>query len=139
MKIDDTLPFGFEDTSFQSAGGQKGIAKLVHEFYANMETFSEASEIRRMHPVDLKESEDKLTRFLCGWMGGPKLYREKYGTINIPQAHQHLTVTEESRDAWLLCMDKAIDRQPYSEKFSAYLKTQLRVPAERIFQTAKKN
>ena len=37
-------------------------------------------------------------------------------------------------EAWLLCMEKAIARQPYSADFALYLLKQLRVPAERIVQ-----
>jgi hemoglobin len=71
-------------------------------------------------------------------MGGPKLYHEKYGGINIPRDHAHLTVGEAERDAWLLCMEKAIALQDYSPVFGEYLLTQLRIPAERIFAVAKK-
>lgn len=131
------MPFGFADTSFQAAGGEEGVQKLVHTFYSNMDTISEAKALRQMHSQSLEESEDKLSRFLCGWLGGPKRYGEKYGPINIPQAHRHLTISESTRDIWLMCMDKAIDRQPYSIKFSSYLKEQIRVPAEKIFQVAK--
>jgi hemoglobin len=71
-------------------------------------------------------------------MGGPKLYHEKYGSINIPRDHMHLAVGEAERDAWLLCMQKAIALQNYTPEFGDYLLTQLRIPAERIFAVAKK-
>ena len=32
----------------------------------------------------------------------------------------------------MLCMQKAVDEQPYEESFKVYLIEQLRVPAERI-------
>ncbi len=65
-------------------------------------------------------------------MGGPPLYQEKYGSISIPSAHRHLAIGSEQRDAWLLCMERAISEQPYSADFSEYLLQQLRIPAERI-------
>lgn len=99
-----------------------------------METLPAARAIRAMHPHDLAPARDKLTRFLCGWLGGPHLYRERYGSINLPQAHAHLGVAGAERDAWLQCMRKAVDRQPFSERFREYLMTQLAVPAERVRQ-----
>ncbi|MFT5082295.1 MAG: hemoglobin [Lentisphaeria bacterium] len=131
-KIGEVLPFGFEDTSFQAAGGLPGIIRLVDAFYEIMDTLPEVHALREIHPSDLKESKEKLARFLSGWFGGPKKYSEKYGTINIPQAHQHLPIGEAERDMWLLCMGKAIARQPYSDKYSNYLIEQLKVPANRI-------
>ena len=130
----DALPYGTLDASFQAAGGIAGIEQLVNDFYDFMDALPEARVIRAMHPADLDESRDKLARFLCAWLGGPRRYAEKYGSIHIPGAHQHLAVGDAERDAWLLCMEKAIARQSYAPAFAEYLLRQLRVPAERIRQ-----
>ncbi|WP_369983990.1 group II truncated hemoglobin [Thalassolituus sp.] len=123
--------YGVEDASFRTAGEFEGVKALVDAFYDAMEILPEASQIREMHPADLTESRDKLTRFLCGWLGGPRLYREKYGPIAIPPAHAHLKIGEAERDAWLLCMEEALKGRPYPDDFKQYLMTQLFVPAER--------
>ncbi|BFM18046.1 group II truncated hemoglobin [Maricurvus nonylphenolicus] len=127
----ESKPYGTDDASFQAAGGVEGIRKLVDAFYDAMEVLPEAKTIREMHPDDLTESRDKLARFLCGWLGGPKLYREKYGSIAIPRAHNHLDIGVDERDAWLLCMEKALEDQPFADDFKTYLLEQLFVPAER--------
>lgn len=126
-----TPTYGQDDASFQAAGMQPGIRKLVDDFYDVMEQHNEAEKIRKMHPADLEESRDKLALFLCGWLGGPKLYREKYGAISIPRAHSHLRIGSTERDSWLLCMEQALKLQPYAADFKSYLLTQLAVPAER--------
>lgn len=131
--------YGFSDNSFQAAGEEAGIRKLVDDFYHFMDELPQAQIIRTMHKDDLTSSRDKLTLFLCGWMGGPKLYHDKYGSINIPRDHAHLTVGEAERDAWLMCMEKAIQLQGYTPEFGDYLLAQLRVPAERIFAVARKS
>jgi len=126
-----TATYGVEDASFRAAGEYEGIKALVDGFYDAMETLPEAAHIRAMHPDDLTESRDKLTRFLCGWLGGPRLYREKYGPIAIPRAHAHLPIGEAERDAWLACMAESLKSQPYADNFKTYLMEQLFVPAER--------
>lgn len=126
------MTYGTGDSSFKAAGGIDGIGKLVDDFYCFMDQLEEAQIIRAMHADNLEQSRDKLARFLCGWLGGPKRYSEKYGSIRIPVAHAHLPVGEKERDAWLLCMERAIAKQNYSPEFAEYLLTQLRVPAERI-------
>lgn len=130
-------PYGHEDTSFQAAGGSAGIQRLVDDFYREMDELPEAAAIRRMHPKDLAVARDKLARFLCGWLGGPKHYDEKYGPIHIPRAHAHFRIGAAERDAWLLCMQTAIALQPFREDFRAYLLRELRVPAQRVFETSK--
>lgn len=124
--------YGVQNYSYLMAGELAGISKLVNEFYYNMSVFSESQKIRSMHSNDLSESGKKLSYFLSGWLGGPKLYAEHYGSINIPLAHKHLSVGVEESEAWLLCMQKAVDNQPYEASFKIYLMEQLRVPAERI-------
>ena len=124
--------YGVGSSSYEAAGKQEGVAQLVDNFYENMDTFPEAKIIRNMHPKDLAESRRKLTYFLCGWLGGPKLYSEHYGSISIPGFHKPFAIEETERDAWLLCMKKAIISQPYEETFKTYLYQQISIPAERV-------
>lgn len=123
--------YGSEDATYKAAGEFDGIKKLVDDFYYIMSELKESKKVRDMHPVDLEVSRDKLTRFLCAWTGGPRLYKEKYGAISIPQVHSHLIIGSEERDAWLLCMKKALAKQGYPQDFEEYMITQLAVPAER--------
>jgi hemoglobin len=123
--------YGEGDASFNAAGGVEGINKLVNAFYDAMETLPQAQHIREMHSQNLDESRDKLTRFLAGWLGHPKLFSEKYGPIRIPVAHRHLSIGPAERDAWLACMQIAINEQPYPQEFRDYFMKQIYVPAER--------
>ena len=126
------MTYGDGDTSFQTAGGESGLRRLVDTFYDHMAKLPQTRTILAMHPADLGASRDKLARFLCGWLGGPHRYNEKYGRINIPSAHQHLNIDNRERDAWLQCMARAVAEQPYPEDFKAYLMKQLAVPAEAV-------
>lgn len=129
--------YGSQDSSYIAAGEEEGLRKLSVDFYEFMENLPEAKLIRIMHKEDLTLMTDKLTLFLCMWLGGPKKYLTKYGSANMVHAHQHLVINEPERDAWLLCMDKAIDQQKYDDTFKTYLKKQFRFPAEKIRMTSK--
>lgn len=61
--------------------GDDGIRRLAEAFYQIMDEAHEAAGIRRMHSEDLGEVTEKLYEYLVGWMGGPPLYAEKYGTV----------------------------------------------------------
>src|SRR3546814_418945 len=90
-----------------------------------MDSFPEARVIRDMHPKDIDVIRRKLTYFLCGWLGGPRLYAEHYGGISIPGFHPPLPIGESERDALLLFMEHAIAKQPYDYPFNDYLLSQL--------------
>ena len=126
------MGYGVGDGSFQAAGGEAGIRQLVTRFYELMCARDIARDIRAMHPADLSVSSDKLSTFLCGWLGGPRLYQAKYGSISIPGVHAHLAVDTAARDAWLAIMGEAVAEQDWAEDFKHYLLAQLAVPAERV-------
>lgn len=125
-------PFGTGDASFQAAGGEAGIRQLVDEFFDRMGSDRRFATIHAMHPEDKDVSRDKLARFLCGWLGGPKLYNEKYGAIGIPRVHAHLAIATAERDQWLTCMTETVEQQPFAGDFKKYLMEQLFVPAEAV-------
>ena len=124
--------YGVGDASFQAAGGESGLFKLVDDFFDRMESDERFSTIWHMHPDDKEMSRDKLARFLCGWLGGPRLYNEKYGAIGIPRVHAHLAIATPERDQWLTCMSESVQQQPFAADFKTYLMEQLYVPAEAV-------
>jgi hemoglobin len=128
--------FGVGDASFQAAGAEAGVRRLVEDFYRIMDESSAAACVRQLYPEDLSLARDKLATFLTGWLGGPRRYAERFGPISIPQFHTRWNITATERDAWLACMQDAIALQPYSAAFADYLLAQLRVPAERAHQAS---
>lgn len=127
-----TRPYGIGDSSFQAAGGEPGLRALVDQFYFNMNSDPEAQVIRRLHAQNLDSARDKLTRFLAGWLGGPRLYQEKYGAISIPGVHQRFAIGSSEKEAWLNCMQRAVNEQPWEEAFQRYFMQQVAIPAERV-------
>ena len=95
--MDKKLTYGYQDHSYQSADGEEGLMRLSKDFYYFMDTLPEAKTIREMHPQDLSLSIEKLALFLCGWLGGPRKFQEKFGPIHIPQRHSHLKIGENEK------------------------------------------
>ena len=133
------MTYGTENHSYLAAGEFEGLFKLVTDFYEVMETEPFAKTIRNMHPKDLDESIDKLARFLSGWLGGPKLYQKKHGSISIPGVHRPFVIDMPEHDAWLKCMEMALIKQDYTQGFKIYLLEQLKFPAGRIVAVNRKN
>lgn len=124
--------YGNSDATYQAAGGQAGIRRLVDSFFDIMSSDPRYRSIYDMHPPDKEMSRDKLALFLCGWMGGPRPFIDKYGPISIPNAHRHLEITGVERDLWLDCMARALSLQEYPPGLVEYLRQQLYFPAERV-------
>ena len=97
------------DTLYDAIGGDATVRRLVDRFYERMDTLPEAATIRAMHPPDLASSNEKLYFFLSGWLGGPQLYVERHGHPRLRARHFPFAVDEPARDAWMRCMDLALD------------------------------
>ena len=132
MNSHSSPAYGTGDASFQAAGGEAGLRRLVDNFFDRMGSDERFATIFALHPEDKAVSRDKLARFLCGWLGGPKLYNEKYGAIGIPRVHAHLPIGTAERDQWLTCMSESVAEQPFAPDFRKYLMEQLYVPAEAV-------
>ncbi len=128
--------FGQGDSSYRNAGEWPGLLKLVQCFYQLMSEKQKYAELQAMHTRQMDDAVDRLTCFLSAWLGGPRLYAEKYGPINIPMMHQPLGATTKTTLQWLECMAEAIEEQPYTPEFKTYLNTQFKVPATRILQVS---
>lgn len=128
--------YGHGDSTYIAAGEESGIETLVDHFYDVMESDTFARPLRNLHADDLTESRSKLTAFLCGWMGGPKRYQERYGSINIPSAHAHLNVEESHAKQWIYCMHEALNKMDYPDTLKEYLIEQLSVPVNMVLKRA---
>ncbi len=95
-------------TPYQALGEQ-GIRELTNAFYDIMESLPEAAGIRAMHQDDLTPMKERLAEYLIGWMGGPPVYAQKYGSVCMTKPHAGFAIGESERDQWLLCMDRALD------------------------------
>ena len=88
--------------------GEEGIRMLVDAFYDHMDLDPEFSFIRKLHPETLDGSRDKLYWFLCGWMGGPNHYVERFGHPMLRARHLPFPIGSPERDAWIACMRLAL-------------------------------
>lgn len=96
-------------THYELIGGEAAVRQLVERFYGFMDTLPEAKTIRALHATDLTSAKNKLFMFLSGWMGGPPLYTDQFGHPRLRARHLPFPIGTAERDAWMLCMRKAMD------------------------------
>lgn len=112
-----------QQTHYQRIGGAEKVRALVHRFYQIMDELPESYGIRKMHPDDLQTSEDKLFKFLSGWMGGPQLFIQEYGHPMLRRRHLPFAISESERDQWMMCMKQAMDEVIDDEQLRKELTT----------------
>lgn len=130
MQIEEKPPGAppFE-TPFAWIGGEDKVKALVERFYDLMDLEPGYSALRAAHGSELVNARQRLFWFLCGWLGGPQHYTEKFGHPKLRLRHMPFAIGILERDQWLACMDQAMGETGVEDE----LRTRLRAS---FFQTA---
>jgi hemoglobin len=93
---------------FEQLGGEPIVRNLVDRFYDLMDLEPAYAELRAVHGTTLADARDKLFWFLCGWLGGPQHFVERFGHPRLRARHMPFSIGILERDQWLACMDQAM-------------------------------
>ena len=105
MQTEDQAPIA---TPFEWIGGEARVRALVDRFYDLMDLEPAYAELRASHGSTLQDARDKLFWFLCGWLGGPQHYQERFGHPRLRMRHMPFSIGITERDQWLACMNQAM-------------------------------
>lgn len=95
-------------TPFEWIGGEARVHALVERFYDLMDLEPDYRALRAAHGSELADARQKLFWFLCGWLGGPNHYIERFGHPRLRARHMPFRIGIVERDQWLACMDQAM-------------------------------
>jgi hemoglobin len=126
MQIQEKSPHA---TPFEWIGGEAKVKALVERFYDLMDLEPAYADLRAAHGNDLSKARQHLFWFLCGWLGGPQHYTDRFGHPKLRMRHMPFVIGLKERDQWIACMDQAMGETGVDEK----LRERLR---ESLFQTA---
>jgi hemoglobin len=126
MQIQDKPP---ASTPYEWMGGEEKVRALVERFYDLMDIEPAYGALRAVHGTDLANARQRLFWFLCGWLGGPQHYTERFGHPMLRMRHMPFAIGIRERDQWLACMDQAMGETGVDEA----LRQRLR---DSFFQTA---
>ena len=97
---------------FDAIGGDEIVRRLATRFYDRMDTDEPA--LANLHDHDAEgrvspRTRERFTRFLIEWLGGPALYSPREGHPRLRMRHARVPIDASMRDAWLRCMEGAMD------------------------------
>ncbi|MEX1168181.1 MAG: group II truncated hemoglobin [Hydrogenophaga sp.] len=107
---------------FEWIGGEAKVHALVDRFYDLMDIEPGYAELRAAHGSTLADARQKLFWFLCGWLGGPSHYQERFGHPRLKMRHMPFKIGIQERDQWVACMDQAMGETQVPADLRARLK-----------------
>jgi hemoglobin len=105
MQIEEKPSFA---TPFEWIGGEDKVKALVERFYDLMDLEPQYAVLRAAHGSELGRARQNLFWFLCGWLGGPQHYTDRFGHPRLRMRHMPFSIGIQERDEWLACMDQAM-------------------------------
>ena len=109
------------ETPYAWIGGKDRVHALTERFYDLMDLEPRYAALRAAHGSNLDNARQRLFWFLCGWLGGPQHYTEKFGHPRLRARHMPFAIGITERDQWLACMDQAMQETGVDEGLRARL------------------
>jgi hemoglobin len=91
-------------------GGEAMVRAIVDRFYDLMDEDPAYARLRTLHAADLAPVRHGLTRFLVGWLGGPRDWFDRGQCIM--SIHRAFPIDGELARQWSDAMHRALDDRP---------------------------
>lgn len=101
-------------TIYKAIGGQEAVDRLVDSLYKHI---AQHPLLIPIFPEDLTETIWKQRLFLTQFFGGPQLYLEERGHPMLRRRHLPFPITPERGQAWLDCMEIALEEAEIEEPY----------------------
>ncbi|MBX3204455.1 MAG: cyanoglobin [Labilithrix sp.] len=115
---------GPDTTPFDVLGHDAAVA-LAKRFYDYMDDNEPAlvavhrtDEAGKVAPI----VRERFSAFLVEWLGGPDVYSSVNGHPRLRMRHARVPIGIELRDAWLRCMNAALDDPSVDDDVRGYLR-----------------
>ena len=118
-----------ETSPIEALGGEQKLNQLVDAFYKHI---AEHDDVRHLFPSDLSETAYKQKKFLTQFFGGPPLYTEEFGHPRLRARHLPFTITPVQAEAWLTCMERAMDDVHLTGNIRDYMMHRLTLTAHHM-------
>lgn len=114
---------------YESIGGADTISRLVDAFYPRVIAHPDLAPI---FPTDITPVRDKQYLFLTQFFGGPPLYTEQYGHPMLRARHMPHQITKKRAQAWLSCMQQAMDEIGLQGEIREFMYSRLAMTAQHM-------
>lgn len=94
--------------------GKEGLNKLLDHFYDSV--FNDPTISHLFANSSREEIQEKQLLFIGQFLGGPQDYTKQFGPPKMRFRHLPHKITPKAKEAWLLCMKKAVLAQDWDDR-----------------------
>ncbi|MWC30118.1 globin [Paenibacillus sp. MMS18-CY102] len=119
-------------TIYEAVGEEQGVRRIVEAFYPKVQA---NPLIGPLFPANIVPVMEKQILFLTQFFGGPQLYSDQYGHPMMRARHMPFPITPERAQAWLGCMNEALEEIGMPEELRGIVVERLSGPAHHFVNT----
>lgn len=119
-------------TLYEAIGGFEVVEELATALYKRV---GQHPALIPIFPEDLTETARRQTLFLTQFLGGPPLFLEERGHPMLRRRHLPFEITPTRRDAWLACMEGAMEEVQIQEPYRTAIFERLTLAAGHMINT----
>lgn len=113
-------------TIYEAMGGADAVRRLVEAFYPRVQ---QNQLLAPLFPEDIEPVMEKQYMFLSQFFGGPSLYSDAFGHPMMRARHMPFPITPERANAWLGCMNEALEQEVKDPELRKIIIERLKGPA----------
>lgn len=117
---------------YDNLGGADTVRRLVEAFYPKVQRNPVIGEL---FPENIEPVMEKQYMFLTQFFGGPSLYSDAFGHPMMRARHLPFPITPERAEAWLGCMNAALEEIGIDEVLREFVIQRLSGPAFHFVNT----
>ncbi|WP_209864841.1 globin [Paenibacillus shirakamiensis] len=117
---------------YDNLGGEEVLRKLVEAFYPRVQAHPL---LAPLFPEDIYPVMEKQFMFLSQFFGGPSLFSDEYGHPMMRARHLPFPITPERAEAWLSCMQAALEEIGIDDPLKTFIVQRLSGPANHFVNT----
>jgi hemoglobin len=96
-------------TPYDAIGREAAVAEIVNRFYDIMDRDPAYARLRALHAADLAPVRNGLTRFMAGWLGGPRDWFDRGQCVM--SIHRAFQIDAALAAQWSEAMSRALAGQ----------------------------
>lgn len=123
-------------TPYEAIGGAEKVDQLVNAFYNRV---AKHPVLIPLFPDNFTEIKRKQKQFLTQFLGGPSLYNQEHGHPMLRARHLRFPISEREAEAWLQCMNQALDESHIPEPWREAIFNKLTLTAHHMINTDETN
>ena len=93
---------------YERVGGLRAVERIVDRHIDIVLRSDDCRALQVLYTKDMSRYRTHMVEYVSGFLGGPVVYAEKHGPVELHAYHRNMVITPKLRDLWFGCLTQAL-------------------------------